>query len=190
MFSLDNYFILHGLVVLTVSLIVVVVSWIFMQYTVSPIPFSFSRLCQGVASGAVVVFGAIVINKWYPLSFFKIVVPAMLCAAVVHSIIIVFNLHLQHLTQQTLLKFPKFLALSLNYAFFAAISIVTIHFGGATLEVFFYYLTDACIKVGVLVLLYLLMKIQACQISEENLEYKATQDPYYFSDSTDDSEMK
>ena len=190
MVLLDNYFILHGLVIATASLIAIVLSSIFMQYAASPLPFSFLKLCQGIVSGAAVVFITIVINKLYPISLLKIFVPAMLCATVVHSIIIVFNLYVQHLTQQTLLKFPKFLALCLNYAFFATVSMGMIHFGGETLETFFYYLTDACIKLGVLVLLYLLIKTQACQISEETLQYKITEDPFHSFNNADDSEIK
>lgn len=174
MVTLDNYFVLNGLVIATLSAILLLCSWIFTSYavpvtTVETKRITFSQIAQVIGVGAGLVFASTILNFFYPLTFFKIIVPSFLCAAVVHSIIIVFSLHLRH-HQQVLLKFPKFFALCLNYTFFSIIAFVVIYYNNPLVGVFFYYLTEAGVKVGVMTLLYLLLKLKVCHVSEVHVE--------------------
>lgn len=186
----ENYYLLQGLVIATLSVVLIGLSWVFMRYAAQPVPISFTKLCQAIGSGALVVFAAVVINKLYPLSFFKVVVPAFLCAAVVHSIIIIFNLHVQYRTQQTLLKFPKFMAVCINYVFFAIVSLLVMYQGGASLETFFYYLTEACIKIGVVVILYLLLRNEGIQLGKDSVRKMIVEDAYDFFGANNDNEVR
>lgn len=155
MISLDNYFVLHGLVISTLSAVILFLSWIVTRYLLHS-SFSFTKLTYGIAGAVVVVWGAVIVNYYYP--FVMIIVPAFLCAAIIHSLIVVFTWYLAQ--QEYFVQFPTTWALLGNYLFFSLTAFSIVYYNNGPLVIFFYYITEGCIKIGIVILLILILNIK------------------------------
>lgn len=161
---MEHYFVVSGLVLVTMSAVLFLCSWIFTTYALAQ-HFPLHKIASGVLAASSIAACGVVINWFYPLSFFMIIVPAVVCALMVHAIILLFNVYLKQVEHQSLLTFPRTLVLYLNYGFFGAAAIVLLHSNSSISINYFYYTAETSIKLGICIILYFLIKTKACTVN-------------------------